>query len=123
MGKKAGVFAVDVRPGMIVMMVGMLAVTYLSRAAPLLALSRKQMPPWLRRWLSYVAVAVLASLAAPSVLVADGRLALHGGNVYLMASVPTLIVAARTRSLLLSVVVGMGSVMVLRAFGIGAGAG
>ena len=113
----------SVRPAIIAMGVGMFVVTYLSRAVPLLALSRKQMPAWVRTWLSYVAVAVLASLAAPSVLVADGKLALHSGNVYLMASVPTLIVAARTRSLLLSVVVGIGCVMLLRALGIGAGAG
>ncbi|MDI7246462.1 MAG: AzlD domain-containing protein [Bacillota bacterium] len=111
------------KPEVLAIIAGMFAVTYFSRAAPLLALSRVQMPLWLRRWLSHVPVAVLAALAASSVLVSDGKLALHGGNVYLIAAVPTLVVAARTKSLLLSVVVGMCCVTALRAFGIGAGAG
>ncbi|MGE5587350.1 MAG: AzlD domain-containing protein [Clostridia bacterium] len=108
-----------VRTSIVVMVAGMFAVTYLSRALPLVALSRKQMPLWLKTWLSYVAPAVLAALAAQGVLVAGGKLALGSENVYLIASVPTVIVAARTKSLLLPVVVGIGCVVVLRALGVG----
>ncbi|MEW5866616.1 MAG: AzlD domain-containing protein [Bacillota bacterium] len=108
-----------VNPRILAIIVAMFAVTYPSRALPLVALSRVQMPSWLKNWLSHVPVAVLASLAASSVLVADGRLVPASGNVYLLASLPTLVVAARTRSLVLSVIVGMVTVMILRALNIG----
>lgn len=106
-----------VRLNIIAVIVGMFAVTYISRALPLVALSRARMPWWLERWLAHVPVAVLASLAASSVFVADGRLAPVGENLYLLASLPTLVVAVRTRSLLLSVVTGMAAVTVLRILG------
>ncbi|MGE5592314.1 MAG: AzlD domain-containing protein [Betaproteobacteria bacterium] len=108
------------RTSIVAMVAGMFAVTYLSRALPLVALSRRQMPLWLKTWLAYVAPAVLAALAAQSILVSRGKLALGSENVYLIASVPTVIVAARTKSLLLPVVVGVGCVMILRALGVGA---
>lgn len=107
------------RLGIIAIIVGMSAVTYISRALPLVALSRIRMPWWLERWLAHVPAAVLAALAASSVFVADGRVVPVGSNLYLFASLPTLFVAARTRSLVLSVVTGMVAVTVLRALNIG----
>jgi branched-subunit amino acid transport protein len=102
------------------MVAGMFVVTYLARALPLVALSRIGMPSWLKTWLSYVAPAVLAALGAQGILVTGGKLALRSENVYLIASVPTVIVAWRTRSLLLPVVVGVGCVIALRALGVSA---
>lgn len=108
----------SVRISILAIVVGMFAVTYLSRALPLVTLSRRQMPLWLKTWLVYVGPAVLAALAAQSILVSGGKLALGKENVYLIASVPTIIVAARTKGLLLPVVVGVGCVMILRAMGV-----
>lgn len=103
------------RPHVVGIVMAMFAATYVSRALPLVALSRARIPPWLEKWLSHVPVAVLASLAASSVLVPGGTLVSIRGNVYLLAAVPTLVVAARTRSLVASVVAGMLTVTILRA--------
>ncbi len=86
---------------------GMALVTYLPRMLPLVLLSRIGLPLWLRRWLSYVPVAVLAALLLPSITMVDGRLFLVPSNKFLIVSLPTFLVAARTRSLVLTVSFGI----------------
>ncbi len=111
-------------PRIVAIFLAMLAVTYVSRALPLVAFSRTRMPGWLATWLSHVPAAVLGSLAASSVFLADGELRPLAWNGYLVAAVPTLLVAARTKNLTLSVVVGMTAIALLRALGLDAvGAG
>jgi branched-subunit amino acid transport protein len=50
----------------------MFAVTYPSRAVPLLALGMDHLPPWALTYLRLVGPAILASLAAASVAVVPG---------------------------------------------------
>jgi branched-subunit amino acid transport protein len=86
--------------------VGMALVTYLPRMIPLVALSNRRIPPWLADWLDLIPAAILGALLAPGLFAGDSR-ALELGRPELIAALPTFAVALKTRSLGLTVVVGM----------------
>jgi branched-subunit amino acid transport protein len=94
---------------------GMTLVTYLPRLVPVLVLSSRSLPRLVIAWLRLVPMAVLAALVAPSLFVREGRLTLDLSNIFLLATLPTLLVAWRTKNLFLSVVVGMVIVAISRA--------
>ena len=96
---------------------GMALVTSLPRILPLLMLSVERIPSWLRTWLEYIPVAVLAAMLLPSLLVKDGSLNVSGNNLYLWAALPCFVVAWRTRSLLWTVASGLLVVMAVRLIG------
>lgn len=92
----------------------MMAVTFLPRALPLLGLSRARLPAWAEAGLRYVGVAVIAALLAPELAAGWGR-APFGLGPQLAAAVPAAVVAALTRSLALTVLVGIaGYALLLR---------
>ena len=99
-----------------VTIVGMTVVTYLPRLLPVLLMSSRALPRLLEVWLSYVPSAVLAALVAPSLLVDQHKVSFATGNVFLWASIPTVIVAWKTKNLFLSVFLGMGIVAIVRLF-------
>lgn len=94
---------------------GMTFVTYLPRLLPVLLLSSRSLPRLVGAWLRLVPMAVLAALVAPSLMIRDGRIALQGDNLFLWASLPTLLIAWRTKNLFISVVLGMLIVALARA--------
>jgi branched-subunit amino acid transport protein len=91
------------------------AVTYLTRVVPLLALHGRRLSPLARRFLEGFPVAVLAAFVAPLVLAPNGSLALSVHNPQLVAAIPSILVALRTKNLLLTVVVGAAVVVIARA--------
>ena len=103
-----------VRPVVLAIILGTALVTAVPRILPLALLSRIRIPGRVERWLGHVPVALLAALLAQSVLLADGRLDLSAGNLSLIAIVPTLLVALRTRSLVGTVLTGVISMALLR---------
>lgn len=99
----------------------MMLVTYPSRAVPLLSPGVERLPPRALLYLRLVGPAVLASLAAASVLVLqepDGGYALHVGVDALGVAVCVALVAWR-RNLFVGLVAGVVVVGVLRALGVG----
>ncbi len=97
--------------------VAMGAVTYVSRLLPLLILAHRTLPPRVLRFLEAVPVAVLAAFVAPLVLAPQGVLDISLANQGLLVTLPTVVVAARTRSLIATVAAGTLLMMALRAFG------
>jgi len=75
-----------------------------------------KLPAFVIRWLSYVPVAVLAALLVPSLLVQDGVVNFHWNNLYLWAALPAGFTAWKSRSMFLTVLVGMVVVAVMRLF-------
>lgn len=91
------------------MFLGMAAVTFLTRFAMMPLMSR-ELPRPLMRWLELAPVAVLSSLVAPAVLVADGQLTI-GAKV--PAAIVGAVVAWRTRSVILTILAGMACYLLL----------
>ena len=95
----------------------MAVVTYPWRAVPLLAPGIAKLPPAAREFLRLVGPAMLATLAAVSVMVsvdAARQRTFHFGVEWLAVSLCVALVAAR-RSLLLGLLVGAGGVAIVRA--------
>ncbi|MDZ4158585.1 MAG: AzlD domain-containing protein [Anaerolineaceae bacterium] len=86
---------------------GMALVTYLPRLLPLWMLNGRTLPPLVTTWLRYVPVAVLAAMLSPALLIPDDRIQISLDNLFLLAAIPTTLVAWRTRSLFWSVITGM----------------
>jgi len=105
----------EVRWDVFLIIFGSALVTFLPRVLPLMVLSRMELPEWAIRWLNYVPISVMAALVGQELFVQDGRFSLLN-NVELLAAIPTVLVAMRTKSLLGTVVMGMVSIMALRFF-------
>ncbi len=93
---------------------GMMLVTYLPRLLPVWLLATRKLPEVLITWLRYVPAAVLSALLLPALLVDGGKLNLAWSNLYLLAFIPTMLVAWKTRSMFGAVVVGMVFVALAR---------
>ncbi len=85
---------------------GMALVTYLTRISGLWLMSRVTLSRRMKAWLGYIPGTVLVAIIAPAVL--STSLAEAG------AALATVLVAARTRNVLLSMIVGIGVVVGLR---------
>ncbi|WP_136604430.1 AzlD domain-containing protein [Paenibacillus dokdonensis] len=105
----------EVRWDVFLIIFGSALVTFLPRVLPLMVLSRMELPEWAIRWLNYVPISVMAALVGQELFVQDGRFSLLN-NVELLAAIPTVLVAMKTKSLLGTVVTGMVSIMALRFF-------
>ena len=103
----------DVRPEILIMILGAAAVTIVPRVLPLVVLARMQLPPALKAWLAYVPIAILAALLAGELALEQGAIALKWRD--LAAVLPVLAIAATTRSLIGAVVAGVGVMALLRA--------
>lgn len=95
------------------MILGVSAVSLLPRILPVAFFSSFEFPPLLTRWLSYIAPAVLAALAALSVLAPGGEYNFSVNNLYIWAFIPTFITAIMSRSLFYSLLVGIGTMAIL----------
>jgi len=90
-------------------LLGMMAVTYIPRALPVLALSRRALPDTVIRWLGFIPVAVLSAMLLPS-LVAPEKALDFSSDIFLWAALPTFLVSWKTRSFVGAVVTGMACV-------------
>jgi branched-subunit amino acid transport protein len=99
---------------LIIIILGMAAVTYLPRFLPMYILTRMEIPKIVIAWLRYVPVSVLSALIVPGILTANRQMHLALGNAYLLASIPAFFTAWRTKSMLMTVTVGMAMVLILQ---------
>lgn len=104
-----------VRPYYLLLIVLMAAVTYASRVGLIGVAKQFEIHPLLRRALEYVPVSILAALVFPAVLAPSGELQNPVTNIYVWASVVTATVLFTTRRAWLAIVVGVASLVLLRA--------
>ena len=96
--------------------IGMGAITYGLRAGSLLLGERLPNWPWLNSFLRFVPVAVLSAIAAEATLIVNNTIDLSPAtNPRLVAAALAILVAWRTRHVLLTITVGMIALWVLRA--------
>ncbi|MCK6579553.1 MAG: AzlD domain-containing protein [Anaerolineae bacterium] len=98
------------------LILGMMLVTFGVRYPVMLLVGKLPMSDRVVRALRYVPPAVLAAIIVPSMLYPDGQtFDLSLQNSYLVAGVVGVILAWRTRNLLLTIVLGMGFFLLYRA--------
>jgi branched-subunit amino acid transport protein len=76
-------------------------------------LGRFEIPETARRALRFVPPAVLTAIVVPELLVHSGRMNLSLMNFRLLAGVVAVLVAWRTKNTLLTILVGMGMLVLL----------
>jgi branched-subunit amino acid transport protein len=89
--------------------------TFLTRLSFIWLFDRVAMPNILRRALRFVPPAVLSVIIFQELLIHDGRLAMSLDNSRLLAGIVAILVAWRTRSPLLTIAVGMATLLALNA--------
>jgi branched-subunit amino acid transport protein len=92
----------------LLILIGMGAVTYIPRWLPLFFFSRRSLPAWLKEWLDFIPAAILSALILPSILTGGDPRHLQLFKPEFWVTIPTLIVAIITRSLAGTVLTGMG---------------
>ncbi len=97
---------------LIFIFLGMWAVTYFPRLIPLAALSQVRLPRVVMTWLSYLPAAILSALILPGAITADGAIDAGLANPNVMALLASFIIAVRTKSLVLTMVIGSLTVFV-----------
>lgn len=100
------------RPDLYLVILGMAAVTYVTRFPPLWLAGRIKFPPRLLRGLSFMPVGVFSAIIATQVLFHQG---VHRFNLFLPAAVLALGVAWWTKKPLWSMLAGVAGLALLRA--------
>ena len=90
-------------------------VTYALRLSLITLLGRFEVPPLVSRGLRFVPPAVLSAIFVPELVQPGGKLNLSLGNARLLAGLLAMLVAWRTRNVLLTVAVGMVSLWILQS--------
>lgn len=92
----------------LILIIGMMLVTFLPRYIPMLIVGRVTLPDSLFRALRYVPVAVLTAILVPEALTPDAlspdkQIMLGLDNAYLYASIISVLIAWRFKNLLLTI--------------------
>ncbi len=93
---------------------GMAAVTFLTRFGAQLFFRSAGIPAWLNRWLKHVPTGILTALIVPSLLLPRGSLDLTWHNPYLLSGCAAALAAWRFRNVPLTMGVGMTMILLLR---------
>ena len=97
---------------------GMAVVTYIPRCLPIIFLSGRSLSPLLVSWLRLVPPAILAAMLVPALLCPEKSIDLSFSNLFFWSSLVAFPVAIKSRSLCLTVIVGMGLVALGRYLGV-----
>jgi len=89
-------------------------ITYATRLSFVLLFERIEIPFWLRRLLRFVPAAVLSAIILPELVFQDGTLAVTPTNPRLLAGIIAILVAWRTKNILLTLISGMVTLWILQ---------
>lgn len=97
------------------LILGMWLANFLPRMLPMVVLSKLEIPEVVLTWLEFVPAAVLAAILVPTLLMPDNRLiniSLH--NNYMLAAIPSLLVALKSKSLVWTLIIGILAMALLQ---------
>jgi branched-subunit amino acid transport protein len=97
----------------VVMIIGGL-LTFATRLSFIFLLDRIQVPDWFRRSLRFVPAAVLSAIILPELTSPNGTLFLSWRNPQLLAGAVAILVAWKTRNVLLTILAGMAALVVFQ---------
>jgi branched-subunit amino acid transport protein len=90
-------------------LLGIGAITFATRLSFILSSNRLRVIPWIQRALRFVPPAVLSAIIFPELLIREGMIDLSLGNERLIAGALAMLVAWRTRNVLLTIGAGMAA--------------
>ena len=102
------------RNEILVVILAMAAVTFATRFGSIALFRQTEMPDWLERWLKHIPTAILTALIVPALLLPKGQLDITLHNHYLLAGILAAVVAYKSRNIVYTIVLGMGTMIVLR---------
>ena len=91
--------------------------TILIKILPITFLNADSLPPFLRRWLDFVPVAVMGALCGSDIFFYDGRFDLSTSNLYLVVSIPTIICGILSKNYFLTIAFGLALIIGARYLG------
>ena len=97
---------------LILLCIGIL--TYATRLSFILLFGRVEVPVFLQHALRFVPIAVLSAIILPALLINGNTLYLSLHNTRLIAGVVAIVVAWRTKNILLTIIVGMAVLWLLQ---------
>jgi branched-subunit amino acid transport protein len=97
----------------LVMLIGGLF-TFATRLSFILLLERLRVPEWFRRGLRFVPVAVLSAIILPELTNPNGSLFISWRNPQLLAGAVAILVAWRTRNVILTIIAGMAALLIFQ---------
>ena len=97
-------------------LVACILVTVLPKVLPITFIKGEELPLFLRQWLDFVPVAVMAALVGSELFFYDGEFNLSLSNLFLVASQPLIVIAYYTRNYFLTIAVGLALVIIARYF-------
>ncbi|ATW27066.1 AzlD domain-containing protein [Candidatus Formimonas warabiya] len=90
---------------------------FLIRFLPAVLLNKFALPKVVEEWLSFVPVATMAAIVVPELFKGEGKIVyLSWHNLNLLSALPTIAVAAKTKSLGYSLATGMVTMALLQMF-------
>jgi branched-subunit amino acid transport protein len=93
--------------------------TYLTRLSFIFLIDHLRMPDWFRRGLRFVPAAVLSAIILPELVRPEGAFPLTMNNPQLFGGVIAILVAWKTKNVLLTIAAGMAALLIFRLiFGI-----
>jgi branched-subunit amino acid transport protein len=98
---------------LVILLAGLL--TFATRLSFILLLDRIKVPDWFRRSLRFVPVAVLSAIILPNLATRNSSLDLSLRNPQLLAGAVAILVAWRTRNMLLTILVGIAAFFIFQA--------
>jgi branched-subunit amino acid transport protein len=97
-----------------ILIVGLLTLSI--RLSFIVFMDRMRVSPIVQQALRFVPVAVLSALIAPALFFPGGSFDLSLGNFRLIAGILAIVVAWRTKNVLLTIFSGMACLLILQAF-------
>ncbi len=101
-------------PWLVMIFVG--ALTFATRLSFIVILDRWQPPDIVRRALRFVPVAVLTAIFVPELVMPMGEIDISLSNARLFAGLIAMFVAWKTKNIVLTIIAGMGILLMLQWF-------
>lgn len=94
-------------PTVLITIAGMALVTYAIRISGFWLMGHVTLSKRVETWLNYIPGSILIAIIAPDVF--------SGGLASIVATLVSILVAARTHSLLLAIIIGVGTILIMRS--------
>ena len=88
--------------------------TFATRLSFIILLDRIKVPEWFRRGLRFVPMAVLSAIILPALTNPEGSLFLSWRNPQLLAGLAAILVAWKTKNVLVTIAAGMAALLLFQ---------